>query len=154
MLPVVLFEEIQSFVGTSIMFCQDHFFSTNSHVPWDDYMENLAEEAFGMTFDGIFFEDEAEENQFIVDFCGQRPIPVVYTDAWLWEWSNTLYNNITNEAVVKEIGQEIHAEYGHHGMQSVFYFLNRTPVAFNGMTWSIFKSCLNIAWDGVGNWRT
>ncbi len=150
-LPKDLQSHIQPYIGRPIMFCQEFWFYTNDEMVWDEHLEGVYQSMWN--YEWTYCENVEEEDAQLIQFCIEHPLQRVYMDSWLWNYVETIYNNPVDEGVIKAVGEQINEMYGFHGMQGVFYYLNRTPMGFNGQTWSNFRCGLNSAWHGVGRWR-
>ena len=66
-----------------------------------------------------------------------------------------IYENITNEKIVRECGQILYDKIGFRGMQACFYVLNLySPLAAS--TNKEIRHCtvdIQYDWDGIGEWK-
>jgi hypothetical protein len=89
-------------------------------------------------------------------FVAANPFPVKFDDSWGYPYTKKIYENITNNEKIKEVGMEI-ANLGGNTMNKLYivsyWITHLSPLAKYRFTCSYAGTALNYGFDGVGDWQ-
>ena len=117
------------------------------------------------------FNSAVKESAYIEDFVKENPYPnykdmceKIKTNLQLWceygkpnhEWCKTIYENATNKAIIKEMGENINKRGGMQAMVMNYYILkDHSPFSKSNHyvinCWA--HSYVEFSWDGIGDFK-
>ena len=87
-------------------------------------------------------------------FVSYNPFPKKFRDTPYYDFVKDIYENITNEDTLKEIGKKINELFEMRGMIICFYWITTlTPIAKHAFTMAYAHATMWKAWDGIGQWK-
>ena len=118
---------------------------------------------------------ESVENEVMLEFVKLNPYPSYsciekmisnytnkrYSLIWLSEFSEynyklckDIYENPTNEELIRQCGQKIYNKGGEQAMQAIFYILvNFSPSSFSeNPAIKFYLRTIEFNWNGIGEW--
>ena len=117
----------------------------------------------------VLLRHDYPDHEDVIEMIENIPEEFVEISEWLGEYSfenhecmERIWNNIVDRDLIQTMGEQINERGGFVSMQGCYYILlhvfrtlhkkqlNEPRVL---IAWSKMKFLINVAWDGVGDWR-
>lgn len=100
------------------------------------------------------YDSLKEENKAMKSFTSNNKFPEKFMDTIYYKYVKDLYENITNDKKIKEIGLKWVKNYGDNHLHKLYYWIvNLSPLSRYKFTSSYAASALNDGFDGIGFWQ-
>ena len=102
-----------------------------------------------------FYNSIEEEHDAMLRYTSSNAWPTWFGDFEFYDDCRDIYNHITNEQALREIGMRIYSKRENtDDLRAVFYFMtNMSPLSIMAFTIAYTRPMLSSAWNGIGNWR-